>query len=369
MSARAINNEILDFKKEFFEIKENLSFRLFLSLSLGSLFLMGCEEKLAQEPEQAEPVIVTSKEQAEAARDFAAGQNEAGRAHDKEVKGMELDAEKDLAAQEAETARYEADSEIAQAVTEGNARVAQAQVAADGAANEAMMGGLFGVATVGLSKFMEGQIEEKKAAANLREVEAAQVAARMREENQARSLEYQNILEHRRLDLFTNGQIRIIDYLCGGNGERTDDACGTNGDSWKSGMDKALADLATALQSAAEAKSPDDHGGSLEDFRQQQRTEAIENFKQALGALPKQNIDQARAENTERAIEAFLDRVRRGEARSFDLQEIYRADMKAENEALSHRLRMSATRETGVDSTYHAAYRDAPRATETATFR
>lgn len=363
MSARAIKNEILDFKKEFFEIKENLSFRLFLSLSLGSLFLMGCEEKLAQEPEQAEPVIVTSKEQAEAARDFAVEQGAANRDHEKEVKGMELDAEKDLAAQQADTARYEADSEIAQAVTEGNARVAQAQVAADGQANAAMMGGVFNVAGVGLQGFMQRQVEEAKAAANLRAVEAAQVAARMRAENEReRTLIEAGLIREGRA-MFDQRSLRIENYYCGGTGQRSDGDCGTADESWNSKMGNALNTLKTELDQAEEetdlAKKAD------------LRNDAINKFVITARGLRATNITDAQGVNTQRAIRAFIERVRDGEnPSSFNLQDIYRADMVKENEALSRSLGISsATRETGVDSTYHAAYRDAPRATETETFR
>ncbi|MGA0164680.1 MAG: hypothetical protein ACO3LE_10635, partial [Bdellovibrionota bacterium] len=253
MSARVIKNEILEFKKEFLEIKENLSFRLFLSLSLGSLFLMGCEEKLAQEPKQAPATVVdlVTPEQQREATEVARQEAGFAREHEAQLKGMEIEADRYRSDQAADTARFEADSETAREQIKSNGQVAAEQVAADSAMNQAMMSGVFGVATVGLQGLMQGQIQEKAAEANLRAAEAAQVAARMRAENEAEGIRLQGEIRWAELALLSGRTLNARDYLCGtGNDADVTGTCGSGVETWKSKIEAAAAKFKTAFEKA-----------------------------------------------------------------------------------------------------------------------
>ncbi|MGA0164748.1 MAG: hypothetical protein ACO3LE_10990, partial [Bdellovibrionota bacterium] len=138
MLAATLNLEVS--KKE-----RSLSTRLLWSLSLGSLFLIGCDEKSPMVQEQAAPVITQVKdkeafqasvEQAEKDREL----EEQGLANEYDLGLQNLENQREIAEGRKETAEIEASLNLQGRLAESNARLLAADKAASAGTTNALVG-------------------------------------------------------------------------------------------------------------------------------------------------------------------------------------------------------------------------------------
>ncbi len=364
-------------EEALFRAQEAFSWRLFFSLSLGSLFLMGCDERLASdEPEDLGNPVVQTRYNPQAVEDVKY-ERAATRDHETNLADKSHAAAANLAkiqgdsATEQESLRSRA--RVDEAVIRGNAQVASEAAKGKAQNQAAMTGGLFGLGGELTKGMFAGQIADKRAEADLRSAEIRAAADLKNAETQARNLELQFQIALLNLERSDPQRRLSVNYLCGGDGQGipNDPICGTIVTSWRSKVEKAAQKFTEDLRNEELAANfldslPGSSNVNTAEKRKKYRTEAVENFRNALIDASKEvsfnGNNKPAHENTTAALAKFVeDALAQNGSEKPTFHGIIEAHMNAHNEALRRTTTNTATRDyvPGVQDNVHAYLRTA----------